>query len=85
MLFGGAIKYDLQDATHSPGIVVDNWLPVRTWCKNGVLLKELRGLLDHVIKLKLENPEYNSMQETSHSGDDVLTIIENILKVESDG
>lgn len=83
LLFGGAIKYDLQGTEHSPGIVVDNWLPVRTWCKNGVLLKELRTLLDNVIKQKLEQPEYNTSQESTHSGDDVLTIVEEIVKTES--
>ncbi|SCV05950.1 LANO_0H18756g1_1 [Lachancea nothofagi CBS 11611] len=84
LLFGGAIKFELQGTNHSPGLILDNWLPIRTWCKNGVLIKELRSLLDNVIRQKLENPQYNSLQrETSHLGDDVLTILENILKSES--
>ncbi|SCU88872.1 LADA_0E12508g1_1 [Lachancea dasiensis] len=83
LLFGGSIKYELQGAHHSPGLVVDNWLPIRTWCKNGVLIKELRTLLDMVVRQKLENPVDYHSQDTSHTGDDILTVVENILKAES--
>ena len=58
LLFGGPIHYDISYSSHSPGIVVDNWLPIRTWCKNGVLIKELRTLLDLAIECELENPKY---------------------------
>ncbi|AGO12446.1 AaceriAER094Cp [[Ashbya] aceris (nom. inval.)] len=54
LLFGGPLRYDVNGTTHSPGMVVDNWLPIRTWCKNGVLIKELRLLLDQAIKQRLE-------------------------------
>lgn len=83
LLFGGSIKYDMNSSAYSPGIVVDNWLPIRTWCKNGVLIKELRYLLDQVIREKLENPDYTSnSSETSHDGDDVLKIVEDIIQKE---
>ncbi|SCU94473.1 LAME_0F07580g1_1 [Lachancea meyersii CBS 8951] len=78
LLFGGSIKYELQATAHSPGLVVDSWLPIRTWCKNGVLIKELRGLLDNVIRQKLGDPGC-----TSHNGDDILTIVENVIGAES--
>ncbi|KAM9886541.1 hypothetical protein OXX69_013717, partial [Metschnikowia pulcherrima] len=43
LLFGGEISFDVSTALSSgrrcPGIVLDKWMPVRTWCKNGVLLK----------------------------------------------
>ncbi|SCU84303.1 LAFA_0D09230g1_1 [Lachancea sp. 'fantastica'] len=78
LLFGGSIKYELQASVHSPGLVVDNWLPIRTWCKNGVLIKELRGLLDSVISQKLGSPGH-----TSHGGDDILAVVENIIKTEN--
>ena len=40
LLFGGSFEYDLHptNGTPSNGIILDKWLPVRTWCKNGVLL-----------------------------------------------
>ncbi|SCU77551.1 LAMI_0A01530g1_1 [Lachancea mirantina] len=82
LLFGGPIHYDLIGSSHSPGMVIDHWLPIRTWCKNGVLIKELRFLLDQVVKSKLENPEYAS-GSTSHEGDDVLKLVETLVKVEA--
>ncbi|CEP60416.1 RNA helicase LALA0_S01e10396g [Lachancea lanzarotensis] len=78
LLFGGSIKYELQATAHSPGLVIDNWLPIRTWCKNGVLIKELRGLLDSVIGQKLGSPGH-----TSHGGDEILAVVENIIKAEN--
>ncbi|CCD27154.1 RNA helicase NDAI_0J02620 [Naumovozyma dairenensis CBS 421] len=85
LLFGGPITYDVDGEIHSPGIVVDNWLPIRTWCKNGVLIKELRTLLDNAIKAILENPRYveksfdaGSTKETI----DVLKIVERIVCIE---
>lgn len=80
LLFGGPIKYDLNAARHSPGIIVDNWLPIRTWCKNGVLIKELRSCLDRVIREKLEDPSYISESLGCHGGDDVLGVVESLVK-----
>lgn len=77
LLFGGQITYDLSTSiTHlrSKGIIVDNWLPIRTWCKNGVLIGKLRLLLDGIIKAKLEDPLTNE-------GDDVLKLIEQLVKI----
>ncbi|TID19229.1 hypothetical protein CANINC_003799 [Pichia inconspicua] len=77
LLFGGQITYDLSTSiTHlkSKGIVMDNWLPIRTWCKNGVLIGKLRILLDQIIKIKLDNPQ-------TDEGDDVLKVIEQLVKI----
>jgi HrpA-like RNA helicase len=77
LLFGGNITYDLSSTTNSSrsrGIVMDNWLPIRTWCKNAVLIGKLRLLLDKTIQEKLENPK-------SNDGDDVLCIIEKLVKI----
>lgn len=77
LLFGGQITYDLSTSvTHlkSKGIVMDNWLPIRTWCKNGVLIGKLRLLLDQIIKIKLEDPQ-------TEEGDDVLRVIEQLVKI----
>ncbi|CDK28874.1 unnamed protein product [Kuraishia capsulata CBS 1993] len=86
LLFGGEISYDLRQAISgnaSPGIVLDGWLPVRTWCKNAVLIKHLRSLLDEVIRQKLSNPHYQDGKDSS-VGDDVLEAVEQILNVEVD-
>lgn len=60
LLFGGDIAYDISSHVASgnkcPGIVLDRWQPIRTWCKNGVLIKRLRILLDQVIEHRLSNP-----------------------------
>ncbi|EJS42628.1 YLR419W [Saccharomyces arboricola H-6] len=83
LLFGGAISYDVGGTTHSPGIVVDNWLPIRTWCKNGVLIKELRTQLDEAIRKKLESPDYaNKFQNDSSDPDETLKIVEKIITSE---
>lgn len=84
LLFGGPISYDVDGEIHSPGIVVDNWLPIRTWCKNGVLIKELRTLLDMSIKQVLENPQYTnspSEEDEKHAAV-VLDLVEKIIKIE---
>lgn len=76
LLFGGSISYDLSSFTkgmRSRGIVLDSWLPIRTWCKNAVLIGKLRLLLDKTIQARLENP-------ASEDGKDVLQIIENLVK-----
>ncbi|KAL6453004.1 hypothetical protein SBY92_000349 [Candida maltosa Xu316] len=76
LLFGGDFSYDLnlQQGQTSPGIVIDNWLPVRTWCKNGVLIKQLRKLLDSVIEEKLSNPKLEMDQ-------DIFRVIEQIINL----
>lgn len=79
LLFGGNLRYDIDASSHSPGMIVDNWLPIRTWCKNGLILKELRYMVDRVIKEKLENPHYKST-DISSQGDDILQQIEEIIK-----
>jgi ATP-dependent RNA helicase DHX57 len=77
LLFGGHIGYDLNDSARghtAPGIVLDLVWPIRTWCKNGVLIKRLRHLFDGVIEDRLSNPYYSEDTES-----DVLDVIEGIL------
>ncbi|ODV79345.1 P-loop containing nucleoside triphosphate hydrolase protein [Suhomyces tanzawaensis NRRL Y-17324] len=74
LLFGGDIEYDLVATKSCPGVVVDRWLPVRTWCKNAVLIKRLRKLLDGFIDEKLSQPHLEANQ-------DVLRIVERALNV----
>ncbi|CAK7902310.1 putative ATP-dependent RNA helicase YLR419W [[Candida] anglica] len=82
LLFGGQIAYDLSSGLSSgktsPGIVLDSVWPIRTWCKNGVLLKRLRHLLDGVIEERLSSPYYVD-GEKKRSSDDILSIVEKIL------
>lgn len=79
LLFGGSLSYNLSTSLNSPHVVVDNWSPLRIWCKNGILIKELRSLIDEVIKEKLDNPHYIK-EDYSTKGDDVLKIVEKIVK-----
>lgn len=52
LLFSGAIDLDTQGR----GLVVDGWLRLRGWARIGVLVSRLRGLIDKLITLKVENP-----------------------------
>ncbi|KAL3238197.1 RNA helicase RNJ42_00530 [Nakaseomyces bracarensis] len=83
LLFGGVIRYDITSDAFLPGIVMDDWLPIRTWCKNGVLLNELRAILDDAIKVALESPDYAD-QEVSDVGSssEVFQLVEKIVSVE---
>lgn len=86
LLFGGDIAYDMTSQVtsgkSSPGIVLDNWMPIRTWCKNGVLIKRLRILLDSLIEDKLSNPHYSGNGDGStSSNDEILVVIERILNI----
>lgn len=83
LLFGGPFSYDLSSVSagkQSPGIVLDSWLPIKTWSKNAVLVKELRKMLDMAIKEKLENPSYDASM--SSASDDVLLLIDSLLETE---
>ena len=77
LLFGGSISYDITSfaaSAKSKGIIMDNWLPIRTWCKNAVLVGKLRILLDKTVRARLEDPG-------SNAGQDVLKIIEELIKI----
>lgn len=79
LLFGGDILYDLSDISQgkiSPGIIMDQWLPIKTWCKNAVLIKHLRSLLDQVIDSKLSN--FNAKDDS----DTILLTVENLLSTQ---
>ncbi|KAM7201476.1 putative ATP-dependent RNA helicase ucp12 [Rhypophila sp. PSN 637] len=52
LLFSGAIELD----TAGRGLVVDGWLRLRGWARIGVLVSRLRGIIDKLIALKVENP-----------------------------
>ncbi|SMN22703.1 similar to Saccharomyces cerevisiae YLR419W Putative helicase with limited sequence similarity to human Rb protein [Maudiozyma saulgeensis] len=82
LLFGGPISYDVSGGHHSPGIVVDSWLPIRTWCKNGVLIKELRMLVDLSIKQQLDNPSYANVDNKENNGSAILNMVEKIIENE---
>lgn len=77
LLFGGDIQYDIASAVTTgkklPGIVLDEWLPIRTWCKNGVLIKRLRILLDGLIDERLSNPNETTKDQ------DLLEVFEKAI------
>ncbi|KAI0447537.1 DEAD/DEAH box helicase [Xylaria telfairii] len=52
LLFSGAIELD----TLGRGLVVDGWLRLRGWARIGVLVSRLRGMVDNVIAMKVNNP-----------------------------
>ncbi|KAI1111081.1 DEAD/DEAH box helicase [Nemania sp. NC0429] len=52
LLFSGAIELD----TLGRGLVVDGWLRLRGWARIGVLVSRLRGMVDNIIAMKVNNP-----------------------------
>ncbi|KAK4223952.1 putative ATP-dependent RNA helicase ucp12 [Podospora fimiseda] len=52
LLFSGAIELDTQGR----GLVVDGWLRLRGWARIGVLVSRLRGVIDRLIEMTVENP-----------------------------
>ncbi len=38
------------------GLVVDGWLRLRGWARIGVLVSRLRGMVDDIIALKVDDP-----------------------------
>ncbi|KAI0201070.1 P-loop containing nucleoside triphosphate hydrolase protein [Astrocystis sublimbata] len=52
LLFSGAIELD----TLGRGLLVDGWLRLRGWARIGVLVSRLRGMVDNVIAVKVNNP-----------------------------
>lgn len=86
LLFGGDFNYDLNLSNKISGIVVDNWMPIRTWCKNGVLLKELKYMLDEATHLILSSPKYSSSDVTNPDVErafKILKIVEKVLENEN--
>jgi ATP-dependent RNA helicase DHX57 len=39
------------------GITVDGWLRLRGWGRIGILVARLRAMLDHVLQMKLDEPD----------------------------
>jgi hypothetical protein len=52
LLFGGKIEIDV----HGGGILVDGWVRMRGWARIGVLVGRLRGVVDGVLRRRIENP-----------------------------
>ena len=38
------------------GLLVDGWLRLRGWARIGVLVSRLRGMVDNLIAMKVDNP-----------------------------
>ena len=58
LLFGGKIEVDVQGG----GMVVDGWLRLRGWARIGVLVSRLRGLVDEVLRKRID-------RDTEEDGD----------------
>ncbi|KAI5862948.1 P-loop containing nucleoside triphosphate hydrolase protein [Durotheca rogersii] len=52
LMFAGAIELD----TLGRGLVVDGWLRLRGWARIGVLVSRLRGMVDNIIAMKINDP-----------------------------
>lgn len=86
LLFGGNISYDMSSHVNtgktSPGLILDGWMPIRTWCKNGVLIKRLRMLVDQTIEQKLANPRHSVKPlDATDSSDDIIAVVNKVLQL----
>lgn len=52
LLFGGDLAVD----TMGRGITVDGWLKLRGWGRIGILVAQLRAMLDRVLEAKIDDP-----------------------------
>ena len=55
LMFSGPITIDPQGR----GLVIDGWLRVRGWTRNGVLVNRLRMILDDVLARKIDEPDFD--------------------------
>ncbi|KAK8066997.1 DEAD/DEAH box helicase [Apiospora hydei] len=72
LLFSGAIELD----TMGRGLVVDGWLRLRGWARIGVLVSRLRGMVDNMIALKVNNPQ------TDVHENEVIKIVTKLIELD---
>ncbi|KAK8017469.1 hypothetical protein PG993_013795 [Apiospora rasikravindrae] len=72
LLFSGAIELD----TMGRGLVVDGWLRLRGWARIGVLVSRLRGMVDNMIALKVNNPQ------TDVHENEVIQIVTKLIELD---
>ncbi|KAH8891383.1 P-loop containing nucleoside triphosphate hydrolase protein [Thozetella sp. PMI_491] len=72
LLFSGAIELDTQGR----GLVVDGWLRLRGWARIGVLVSRLRGLVDDVIAMKVDNPSLDL------KNNDVIKVVTKLIELD---
>ncbi|KAM9328858.1 ATP-dependent RNA helicase DHX29 isoform 1-T1 [Gastrophryne carolinensis] len=73
LLFGGEIAVQHRERL----LTVDNWISFQAPVKIAVIFKELRALIDSVLKEKLQNPKM------SLEDDKILAIIKELIKTEN--
>ncbi|KAK8041366.1 hypothetical protein PG994_014373 [Apiospora phragmitis] len=72
LLFSGTIELD----TMGRGLVVDGWLRLRGWARIGVLVSRLRGMVDNMIALKVNNPQ------TDVHENEVIKIVTKLIELD---
>ncbi|KAH9904857.1 P-loop containing nucleoside triphosphate hydrolase protein [Xylariomycetidae sp. FL2044] len=72
LLFSGAIDLD----TMGRGLVVDGWLRLRGWARIGVLVSRLRGMVDNIIAMKVNNPQMDV------SGNEVVRLVTKLIELD---
>ncbi|KAH8664049.1 P-loop containing nucleoside triphosphate hydrolase protein [Xylariales sp. PMI_506] len=72
LLFSGPIELD----TLGRGLVVDGWLRLRGWARIGVLVSRLRGMVDNVIAMKVNNPQ------TDVQNSEVIKLVTRLIELD---
>ncbi|CAJ0939144.1 unnamed protein product [Ranitomeya imitator] len=72
LLFGGDIAVQHRERL----LTVDDWIQFQAPVKIAVIFKELRVLIDSVLKKKLQNPKM------SLEDDEILQVIKELIKIE---
>ncbi len=55
---------------------MDGWLRLRGWARIGVLLSRLRGLVDDMIAMKVDNPSLDM------KSNDVIKIVTKLIELD---
>lgn len=71
-MFGGKMTVEHQSAE----IVLDKWARLKASPKVGVLVKELRARVDHLLAIKLDQPE------TDIESSPIITVLGELLRTD---
>ena len=77
LLFGGKIEVDVKGG----GMTVDGWVRIRGWARIGVLVGRLRGLVDEVLRERIDGNGDGEGRFGRGEGDRVLKLVRRLVEM----
>ncbi|KAF1982484.1 P-loop containing nucleoside triphosphate hydrolase protein [Aulographum hederae CBS 113979] len=77
LLFGGS---GVEVDTRGRGLVVDGWVRIRGWARVGVLVARIRGMLDEVLRRRVERP--GEGWEEDVVGTEVVEVVRRLVELD---